>query len=588
MTPKVPDYGHRYADKKLTALLRRLNVSYRTASISLREKIDKYLEQFEKQDAYYRALYDSGELSHEKFIKWRQTAITDTKAWRDMLEQLTIDMTHQNEIAASIIKDSLPEIYAENHNYGTFEAETGSGFDTTYTLYDKNTVNRLLRGNQELLPQPSVPIAKDMLWNRQHIQSSVLTGILTGESMQGIAKRFQDVVGMDERAAMRNARTAVTGAENAGRIDSYIRAEKMGIKMRQMWMATLDGRTRDSHAIMDGEQQEVGHKFSNGCRYPGDPQGTPGEIFNCRCRMKAVVEGSDAYINGYNPSLRPSAYLKEQGLTYEEWKRMHGERFYTKLFSEKEYQIPIIEKSIYGYEYGQPIKYVKIDEENEGVIRHSFVVTKESNYGFPDGTASGVFSQRDADIFTFADGTKLIFPSDIDKNKQTLTPEDLIEYWYELPEGYRNIIQKDIIICDYQNPLDKYWESKYNMTNFKSYMTGGKNITIWGKEEEHDMYYLLESLVHEGGHYIDNFTFDYIISTTKEWNEAVKLDKEQTGFDAPTGYARKVFLETGEYTEDFADSCGKFVLDYTSFVKRFPNRAKIIEELIKKGMNNGL
>lgn len=281
MTPKVPDYGHHESDKKLIALIRRLNVSYRMARISLMDKIEKYLEEFEKEDAYKRALYDSGELSHEEYTRWKYSTLAGTKQWKRMLNQLADDMTHQNQIAASMIDDTLPDVYALNHNYGTFEAEKGSGYDTTYTLYDKNTVKRLLTEHDDLLPHPSVPIEKDKLWNKQHLQSAVLQGILTGEPMSDIAKRFQSVTNMTEHAAMRNARTAVTGAENAGRIDSYIRAQNMGINMKQMWMATLDARTRDSHAMLDGEQQEVGKKFSNGCRYPGDPQGAASEVYNC-------------------------------------------------------------------------------------------------------------------------------------------------------------------------------------------------------------------------------------------------------------------------------------------------------------------
>lgn len=362
MTPKVPDYGHRYADKKLAALLRRLKLSYRQAGLSLQQKIDDYMEQFEKEDAMMRALYDSGELSHEDFLKWRQKAVMETQQWKDMREQLTNDLMNQDRIATDIINDALPEVYAENHNYGTYEAEVGSGIDTTYTMYDKNTVARLLRENQDLLPnyhKPDLDISKDKLWNRQHIQSAVLQGILTGEPMGDIAKRFQDVVGMDERAAMRNARTAVTGAENAGRIDSYLRAEKMGIKMKQVWMATLDGRTRDSHAMIDGEKIDVGRKFSNGCRYPGDPEGSPAEIYNCRCTLVAEVEGS----NAYDPSLRPSEYLEDRGLTYEQWKQIHGERFYSKLF--KDYEEPTENKDKFIYFNKNSDKSILTDERAE-------------------------------------------------------------------------------------------------------------------------------------------------------------------------------------------------------------------------------
>lgn len=293
MTPKVPDYGHQRADTELDILIKKIHKSYIEAQLSLRRKLDKYLRSFEKEDAHKRALYDSGELSHEEFMKWRRKEIFETKQWRDMLEQLAVDLANQNKLAASMINDTLPGVYAINHNYGTYEAEHGSGVDTTYTLYDKNTVARLLKEENDLLPQPSVDIPKDKLWNRQHIQSAVLQGILTGESMSDIAKRFQNVVGMDERAAMRNARTAVTGAENAGRIDSYLRAQAMGIKMKQVWMATLDDRVRDSHAILDGEKQDPGEKFSNGCRYPGDPEGAPSEIYNCFIGDTKIVTDSE-------------------------------------------------------------------------------------------------------------------------------------------------------------------------------------------------------------------------------------------------------------------------------------------------------
>jgi uncharacterized protein with gpF-like domain len=100
----------------------------------------------------------------------------------------------------------------------------------------------------------------------------------------------------------------------------------MGIKMKQVWMATLDSRTRDSHAMMDGEKRDPGKKFSNGCRYPGDPEGAPGEIYNCRCTLVAEVEGSDAY----DPSDLSVRANKLKGMTYEEWKQLHAEQLIRK------------------------------------------------------------------------------------------------------------------------------------------------------------------------------------------------------------------------------------------------------------------
>ena len=41
---------------------------------------------------------------------------------------------------------------------------------------------------------------------------------------------------------------------------------------------------------------------------------------NCRCTLVAVVDGADPY----NPNLRKSEYLEEEGLTYDEWKVQHS------------------------------------------------------------------------------------------------------------------------------------------------------------------------------------------------------------------------------------------------------------------------
>ena len=98
---------------------------------------------------------------------------------------------------------------------------------------------------------------------------------------------------MNKSSAVRTARTAVTGAQNAGRMDSYVAAEKMGIKVRKEWLATLDGRTRHSHAMLDGKVVDKDKKFENGCMFPGDPNGPASEVYNCRCALIAAVDGID-------------------------------------------------------------------------------------------------------------------------------------------------------------------------------------------------------------------------------------------------------------------------------------------------------
>ncbi len=95
------------------------------------------------------------------------------------------------------------------------------------------------------------------------------------------------------------ARTAVTGAQNAGRIDRMHQAQEMGIRVRKKWLAAHDDRVRDSHAELDGTVVDVDEDFvtinGNHIAFPGDPSAPPEEVYNCRCTLVYVYpdfEGS--------------------------------------------------------------------------------------------------------------------------------------------------------------------------------------------------------------------------------------------------------------------------------------------------------
>ena len=141
------------------------------------------------------------------------------------------------------------------------------------------------------MPYKKLDEKADIRWNVKKMNAEVLQGILQGEPMDKISSRLSKVTGMNETAAIRNARTMVTGAENKGRQDSYARAEADGIILERTWIATNDSRTRHSHAVLDGETKPIDTPFSNGLMYPGDPSGRPEETWNCRCTVAAVVKG---------------------------------------------------------------------------------------------------------------------------------------------------------------------------------------------------------------------------------------------------------------------------------------------------------
>ena len=83
--------------------------------------------------------------------------------------------------------------------------------------------------------------------------------------------------------------------------------------MQQEWLASLDTRTRHSHRRVDGERVAVGEKFSNGCRWPGDPNAPYSEVMNCRCTLVAALDGVE-------DSAQERFSRLPEGMTYEQWK----------------------------------------------------------------------------------------------------------------------------------------------------------------------------------------------------------------------------------------------------------------------------
>lgn len=323
--PKI-DPAHKETDKLLKDMEKELNGIYKQAYREARETADDFMKQFRAMDkAKRQQIKDETDKDKQKELKedyerWRRTQIFQGNRYHQMADTLAADMSKTNQIAASVINGHLPEVYAVNHNYGTYEIENGSKINTQYTLYDAQTVERLVRDKPDLIPRKAaVNIPKDEQWNKQHINSAVLQGILQGKSNDDIAKELATTITtMSHTSAIRNARTMTTSAENGGRIDSYKRAEKMGIKMMQVWVATLDDRTRHEHRQLDGQKRKVGEPFEvegEKIFFPGDPAADPALVYNCRCTLIGQVETVNFDLS--DTSQRES---KLGNMTYEEWK----------------------------------------------------------------------------------------------------------------------------------------------------------------------------------------------------------------------------------------------------------------------------
>lgn len=360
MTMATSDLGHKLTDKELAKLERRIAKLYREAGEELQATIDAYFEQFKQCDEEMKALIgtvqNGKEWTEADYKQWRLNQIGRGERYQAMRDKVAHRVTDANAVAVSYTNDATPGIYSLNRNYAAYTIEQVAG-NVGFNLWDEQTVKRLMVEQPDLMPYypPKRALKRgiDLAYGKKQITASVTSSILQGKSIKHMADDLQKrITTMSRDSAIRTSRTAVTGAQNAGRMDSYAAAEKMGIKLKKEWLATLDARTRHSHAMLDGEQVAPDKKFSNGCRFPGDPQGPPWEIYNCRCTLIAAVEGVDA------PSAQRRAKNAATGQTevisnmsYAEWAGWKND---TK-------QVASAEKSAIIKETDKPVSYKKFD-----------------------------------------------------------------------------------------------------------------------------------------------------------------------------------------------------------------------------------
>jgi len=123
------------------------------------------------------------------------------------------------------------------------------------------------------------------------IKNVISKGINEGKSYKEIAKDLRTIKNItNPRRAMMIARTETHTVMVHG-LDEAVKTTE--IEMEREWSSVLDERTRGSnakdqfnHIIANGERVKQDEPFimtGEALDYPGDPNGSPGNIINCRC-----------------------------------------------------------------------------------------------------------------------------------------------------------------------------------------------------------------------------------------------------------------------------------------------------------------
>lgn len=320
----MQDYGTRMTDLAVKRTEWRLSRVYHQAARDIDAKMKAWEKGHETREARYRAQVEDGTLSQADFDAWMRGQVFQGKQWQARKAEIDNILLNADKEAAKIVNEGKLGVFTDNANYMGYELEKGVGTNTGFTLYNQRTVARLVKSDPQILPKAAPGVQKDKAYTYYNklINSAITQGIIQGESIQDISKRIERVTGEScYKSAVRNARTAYTGAQNAGRIEGLHQAQDLGIKVKKKWMATLDDRTRDAHAELDGQVRDIDEPFDSELGpidYPGDPTAEPGNVYNCRCTLVYVYPDYPSSME------RRSAQTGEVvgDMTYRQWEKM--------------------------------------------------------------------------------------------------------------------------------------------------------------------------------------------------------------------------------------------------------------------------
>lgn len=333
----MADYGSKVADKAISETEKKLRKVYEKAAKELRGKLVSFNERFAKKQEAMRAQLESGEITKAAYESWLRGQVFIGRQWAQKADQASRIMTEANKEATLLVRKGKLNVFAENYNYTAYELEKRAGAFLNFNLYNEKAVEKLIRKKPKMLPEWKIDEPKDYKWNRQKVENSITQGIIQGKRIDEITDDLVSNLCTTNDNKMRTfARTAMTGAQNAGRKAQMEDAEDIGIKVKKKWVATLDNRTRDAHQELDGQTVPIDEPFEvdwDGehfeLDYPGDPNGDACMVYNCRCTMVEIYEGIDrastrrAYYDeddeDYEEGKRKSYEVED--MTYKEWKK---------------------------------------------------------------------------------------------------------------------------------------------------------------------------------------------------------------------------------------------------------------------------
>jgi len=240
------------------------------------------LDRLKKQ--YQRALHEinikikllqSNELTQSRIYR-----IQYQKALKGQVEAI-LEKLHGDEY--STIQEYLSDSYTTGY-VGTMYDMAGQGIPIITPIDQKAAVKAVLT-DSKVNKGLYTALGVDINQLKKSISDEITRGIAAGDFYDVIARNIRLATGAPLSRVNTIVRTEAHRIQQASAEDARQKAKKKGADVVKQWDATMDSRTRATHAQLDGQIRETDEYFEIGGKkamYPGE-FGDPAEDCNCRC-----------------------------------------------------------------------------------------------------------------------------------------------------------------------------------------------------------------------------------------------------------------------------------------------------------------
>lgn len=229
--------------------------------------------------------------------------ISLNKQFRDLAERIN-DQNYNSikpEFSPDEIEKRMTELYkAVGTDFARSQLTELKGNDPAiltketediWVNYMANFVKRRLWTRIQSINQTSIEIAGRII--NDALEESINEGLGAYETATKVKKNLiQKGIEYNQWRALRVARTEIMTASNIGSLEG---AKASGEQLEKYWIATYDDRTRDTHMEVESQNPRgMNEGFRVGAwlmECPGDPDGGPEEVINCRCGIAFQTVG---------------------------------------------------------------------------------------------------------------------------------------------------------------------------------------------------------------------------------------------------------------------------------------------------------